>query len=81
MQWISERYALPIYISENGQSCNDRVYLDGKVHDADRIDFLHRYLLCLCNAIAKGVKARGCFHGSWTDNSEWQSAVSAGFCE
>jgi beta-glucosidase len=36
-----------VYITENGLSCNDKVYLDGKVHDADRIDFLHRYLLVI----------------------------------
>ena len=28
---IYRRYGLPIYITENGLSCNDKVYLDGKV--------------------------------------------------
>ena len=41
---IHERYGLPVIITENGQSCNDKIYLDGKVHDPDRIDFLARYL-------------------------------------
>ena len=34
---------LPLYISENGLSCNDKIYRDGQVHDADRIDFLARF--------------------------------------
>ena len=31
---IWKRYNLPIYITENGQSCNDRIFLDGAVHDS-----------------------------------------------
>jgi len=42
-----ERYKLPIYMTENGMSNIDWVALDGKVHDPQRIDFLHRYLLQL----------------------------------
>ena len=32
-RFLHERYGLPIFISENGLSCTDRVHLDGKVHD------------------------------------------------
>lgn len=39
-----ERYHLPILITESGYSGLDFVMLDGKVHDPQRIDFLHRYL-------------------------------------
>lgn len=41
------KYKLPIVITENGLSCPDWVFLDGKVHDPMRIDFMHRYLSCL----------------------------------
>ncbi|MEA4969855.1 MAG: GH1 family beta-glucosidase [Candidatus Pelethousia sp.] len=71
--WLYERYGLPLYITENGQSANDRVFLDGQVHDADRIDFLHRYLSELKKAAQGGVPILGYFHWSFTDNFEWHS--------
>jgi beta-glucosidase len=78
-KFIAERYGLPIYIAENGQSCNDRVFRDGAVHDADRIDFLHSYLLALSEAIADGTDIRGYFHWSFTDNFEWHSGYEERF--
>lgn len=75
MDWgvrlIHRRYGLPLYITKNGQSCNDRIFLDGKVHDPDRIDFLHRYLRCLRKAIEQGADVRGYFHWALTDKFEW----------
>lgn len=56
---VARRYDLPLYITENGLSCSDFVHLDGKVHDPDRIDFLHRYLLELSGAIAEGAPVLG----------------------
>lgn len=83
MRWgprfIAERYGLPLCIAENGQSCNDRIFLDGKVHDADRIDFLHRYLRQLRAACEDGVDLRGYFAWSLTDNFEWNSGYSERF--
>ena len=75
--YLHERYQLPLYITENGLSCNDKLYLDGKVHDLDRIDFLTRYLNCLNRARERGVDIRGYFHWSLTDNFEWHS----GYCD
>lgn len=43
-RFLYERYGKPIMITENGMSSFDWVSLDGKVHDPNRIDFLHRYL-------------------------------------
>lgn len=71
--WLYQRYGLPLYITENGQSCNDRIFLDGCVHDPDRIDFLHRYLSALKKAASDGIPIRGYFHWSFTDNFEWHS--------
>lgn len=68
---IARRYGLPMYITENGLSCNDFIHLDGKVHDPDRIDFLHRYLLELSKAIAEGADIRGYMQWSFLDNFEW----------
>lgn len=76
---IYRRYGLPIYITENGLSCNDKVYLDRKVHDLDRIDFLHRYLLELGKAIEEGTPIRGYLQWSFLDNFEWSSGYEERF--
>jgi len=78
-RFVSERYRLPIYISENGLSCQDKVFLDGKVHDPQRIDFLTRYLQSLSRAIAAGADVRGYFQWSLTDNFEWAEGYSQRF--
>jgi len=66
-----ERYGLPIVITENGLSSMDWVSMDGRVHDAQRIDFTRRYLLALRRAISEGVDVRGYLHWSILDNFEW----------
>lgn len=79
IRFLQERYPLPAYITENGLSCNDRIYPDGKVHDPDRIDFLSRYLSCLNRAMNHGANIRGYFHWALTDNFEWHSGYSDRF--
>jgi beta-glucosidase len=76
---VWKRYGCPIYITENGLSCNDRIYLDGAVHDADRIDFLTRYLRELSKAVDEGVDLRGYLQWSFLDNFEWASGYSERF--
>lgn len=73
LRWLYQRYHMPMYITENGQASNDRIYLDGNVHDLDRIDFLHRYLLELRDCCSEGVPIKGYFHWSLTDNFEWNN--------
>lgn len=65
------RYKLPILITENGMSAHDAVSLDGKVHDPNRVDYMHRYLLGLRRAAEEGVDVRGYFAWSLMDNYEW----------
>lgn len=77
--FLYERYNLPIYITENGLACNDKVYLDGKVHDGDRIDFTRRYLLKMQQSIQRGTDIRGYFHWSLMDNFEWHSGYAPRF--
>ena len=79
LRFIYERYELPLFVTENGQSCNDRVFLDGSVHDADRIDFLARYLLQLERAVKEDIPVKGYFHWSLTDNLEWHSGYDERF--
>ena len=66
-----ERYKLPVIIAENDISCRDAVSLDGKIHDSQRIDFIHRYLLELRRAAEDGIPVKGYFHWALMDNFEW----------
>ena len=78
-RFLYERYKLPVIITENGLSGADWVGLDGKCHDAHRIDFLRRYLLEYGRAIADGVDARGYFQWSIMDNFEWAEGYKERF--
>jgi beta-glucosidase len=78
-QFLSERYKKPVYITENGMSGTDRIFLDGKVHDPQRIDFTSRYLQNLAAAIKAGADVRGYFHWSLLDNFEWASGYTERF--
>ncbi|MBN2354465.1 beta-glucosidase [candidate division KSB1 bacterium] len=78
-RFYQARYHLPIYITENGCSNPDRIFIDGKVHDPQRIDFLRRYLTQLHRAVKGGVDVRGYFYWSLMDNVEWADGVKARF--
>ncbi len=78
-KFFSERYKLPLMITENGMSNIDWIALDGKVHDPQRIDFLNRYLLQLQKACADGVDVRGYFQWSILDNFEWAEGYKERF--
>jgi len=71
IKFFHERYKKPIYITENGLSSIDWVCVDGKVHDAMRIDFLTRYIREFSRAYQEGADIRGYFHWSILDNFEW----------
>ena len=49
------------------------------MHDLDRIDFLHRYLLELGKAIEEGTPIRGYLQWSFLDNFEWSSGYEERF--
>lgn len=68
-----------LYVTENGQSCNDRVFLDGKVHDPERIDYTRRYLMELEKAVENGVPVKGYYHWSFMDNFEWSNGYDERF--
>ncbi len=74
-----KRYKLPVYITENGMACLDSVFVDGKIHDAERIDYLTRYLRCLKEACENGCDIRGYFMWSFMDNFEWAEGFSRRF--
>ena len=70
--WLHETYPCPpIYITENGAYFDDTVSEDGKIHDAQRIEFLDRYIHAMGEAQSQGVDVRGYFVWSLLDNFEW----------
>ncbi len=78
-KFLTERYQKPFIVSENGMSAHDWVSLDGKVHDPNRIDFMHRYLKELRRAAENGVDIAGYFAWSTMDNFEWVYGYSERF--
>lgn len=78
-KFLSERYHMPIYITENGMSCHDTVSEDGMVHDSNRIDFLDRYIGQLQKAAEEGADIRGYFLWTFLDNFEWSEGFSERF--
>ncbi len=78
-RFFFERYGLPVVVTENGMSDTDWVSLDGRVHDAERTDYLHRHLLQIARAIRDGVDVRGYFVWTLTDNFEWAEGFKERF--
>ncbi|WP_221030333.1 GH1 family beta-glucosidase [Actomonas aquatica] len=70
-RWQTERYKLPLVFSENGFCNTDFVHRDGKVHDSQRIEFMHHYLTAIGKAIDDGADVQGYFYWSIMDNFEW----------
>ena len=71
VRFLSERYGKTILITENGMANTDWVMLDGKVHDPQRIDFVHRYLMGAKRAVEEGYPMMGYLYWSLMDNYEW----------
>ena len=71
IKFLTERYQLPLYITENGMSCHDNVSFDGRVHDNDRITFLDSYIGAMQRAYDEGADIRGYFLWTFLDNFEW----------
>jgi beta-glucosidase len=79
LRFLSERYDLPLVITENGMANTDWVHLDGRVHDPQRIDFLRRYLSQVKRALDEGVDVRGYFVWTLLDNFEWARGLRPRF--
>ncbi|MFH1284989.1 MAG: GH1 family beta-glucosidase [Candidatus Micrarchaeota archaeon] len=70
---------IPIYITENGCAFNDKITKDGKIHDAERIDYLRLHIQKLREAVKAGVPVKGYFVWSLMDNFEWLFGYSKRF--
>jgi len=68
---LSARYpGQALAITENGAAFYDEV-VDGRVHDQDRLDYLHDHIDAVGAAIEAGADVRGYFVWSLMDNFEW----------
>jgi beta-glucosidase len=78
-RFFYDRYKMPVAITENGLSTRDQVFLDGKVHDPQRVDYMHRVLLELARAVNDGVAVMGYYAWSLLDNFEWADGYKQRF--
>ena len=76
---VSKRYALPVYVLENGFGGFDKPDATGAVIDTDRIEFLRAYIGALNAAVVGGADIRGYFIWSLLDNFEWDAGYSVRF--
>ncbi len=78
-RFLSERYRIPVVVTENGISLSDHTGPDGRVRDPGRIGYLSTHLAQLRAAIDDGADVRGYFHWSLLDNFEWAAGYRQRF--
>ena len=78
-KYASERYNLPVYVTENGLMLPDVIGIDGEVNDDTRVKYIHDYVGEIVRAKKDGIDVRGYMHWSLYDNLEWNSGFSARF--
>jgi beta-glucosidase len=70
----AEAAGTTLYVTENGAAFDDELVVEageGRVHDADRVDFVRSHLGAILDAVEAGVDVRGYFYWSLLDNFEW----------
>ncbi|HEY0310815.1 MAG TPA: GH1 family beta-glucosidase [Luteimonas sp.] len=79
--WVKERYGdIPLYVTENGAAFFDPPVAEGgRIRDPLRIDYLHKHLRAVREAIARGCDVRGYMAWSLLDNLEWSLGYSKRF--
>ena len=63
----------PMLVTENGGAFADAAMVDGRVNDADRLDYLQTHIAAVADAMDRGVKMTGYMVWSLMDNFEWSS--------
>ncbi len=72
MRYSREAPGVPLYITENGAAYDDKPDPErSRVHDPERIAYLHGHLAAVRGAIADGADVRGYYLWSLMDNFEW----------
>ena len=68
-----------LYVTENGCASPTGPAADGRVHDAERVDYLAGHIGQVARAIDDGCDVRGYFAWSLLDNFEWAAGYSQRF--
>ena len=68
----------PVFITENGGAFKDPM-TDGRVHDADRTEYLQTHIAAVAEAMKQGVPMAGYMVWSLMDNFEWSSGYAKRF--
>ncbi|MGN1442403.1 MAG: glycoside hydrolase family 1 protein [Acutalibacteraceae bacterium] len=71
LRFFSERYKLPIMVTENGMCAYDGKLSDGSVHDGHRTAYLEKTLAGVKRAVSEGIDVLGYQYWSLLDNFEW----------
>ncbi|MFI9394702.1 GH1 family beta-glucosidase [Streptomyces bauhiniae] len=71
MRYTREAPGLPLYVTENGAAYDDKPDADGRVHDPERVAYLHAHLSAVRHALRDGADVRGYYLWSLMDNFEW----------
>ena len=68
----------PLYVTENGGAFKDQ-WAGGRVHDAERTDYINRHITAVADAMRQGVHMAGYMVWSLLDNFEWASGYEKRF--
>ncbi|TXH67447.1 MAG: glycosyl hydrolase family protein, partial [Lysobacteraceae bacterium] len=79
--WFKRTYGdIPLYITENGAAFFDPPVAErGRICDPLRVNYLHKHLHAIYDAISAGVDIRGYMAWSLLDNLEWSLGYSKRF--
>lgn len=75
LNYLYDRYQVPLFVVENGLGALDTVTADGQIHDEYRIDYVKQHIQQMYEAIQDGVELLGYTTWGITD------LVSAGTSE
>jgi beta-glucosidase len=79
--WVKRRYGdIPQYVTENGSAFFDPPVAEGgRIDDPLRVDYLHKHVGAIAEALRQGVDLRGYFAWSLLDNMEWSHGYAKRF--
>lgn len=79
LKFFSERYKLPIMVTENGMCAYDNIRKNGTVNDGNRIAYLEKVLEGVKKATDEGVDVLGYQYWTLIDNFEWAEGYDPRF--
>ncbi len=68
-----------VYIAENGAAYDDRVDVNGEIHDVERVRFFQEHIAAVGRAVRDGCAVKGYLCWSLLDNFEWAFGLSKRF--